>query len=36
MGEKTIILDNGSGYIKYGFNEDEYPRVFPTIIGHPK
>ena len=34
---KTIVLDNGSGYIKCGFGEEEEPRcVLPTIIGYPK
>lgn len=32
-----IIIDNGSGYIKDGFSDDEEPRsVFPLIVGHRK
>ena len=35
--KKAIILDNGSGYIKCGFGDEEGPRcVLPTIIGYPK
>ena len=33
---RTIVLDNGSGNIKYGINGDTDPKVFPTYIGHPK
>ena len=34
----SIIIDNGSCYIKAGFGEDEEPKsVFPTILGeNPK
>ena len=37
-GNKHIIIDNGSCYIKAGFGEDEEPKsVFPTILGeNPK
>ena len=32
-----IIIDNGSGYIKAGFSDEEGPRsVFPAIVGYPK
>ena len=37
-GNKHIIIDNGSCYIKAGFGEEEEPKsVFPTILGeNPK
>ena len=32
----TIVIDNGSGSIKAGFNGDEEPKkVFPSVIGRP-
>ena len=35
--KRHIIIDNGSGYIKAGFSDDEGPRAFfPTIVGYPK
>ena len=40
MNEKegyTVIIDNGSGWIKAGFAGDYDPlAVFPTVIGRPK
>ena len=34
---KTIVIDNGSGFIKAGFNGEEGPRsVFSTVVGTPK
>jgi actin len=33
----SVVIDNGSGYIKAGFsNEDAPSSVFPTIVGTPK
>ena len=33
----SIIIDNGSGYIKVGFSGDEAPKfVFPSYVGYPK
>lgn len=33
----TIVIDNGSGYIKAGLSTDENPTVvFPTIVGRPR
>ena len=33
----TIIIDNGSGFLKAGFSSDPAPSaVFPSIIGRPK
>eukprot|EP00921_Rhytidocystis_pertsovi_P013926 GHVQ01022647.1.p1 GENE.GHVQ01022647.1~~GHVQ01022647.1.p1 ORF type:complete len:414 (+),score=57.34 GHVQ01022647.1:151-1392(+) len=33
----TIIIDNGSGFMKAGYNTDEGPTcVFPTIVGRPR
>ena len=35
--QEPIIIDNGSGFIKAGFADDEAPKyVFPTVIGEPK
>lgn len=35
MENPTIIIDNGSGYIKAGLNTyDEPSLIFPTLIGH--
>ncbi|SPJ10858.1 actin-like protein, putative [Plasmodium sp. DRC-Itaito] len=37
MENKTIVIDNGSGYIKAGINSSEEPTiVFPTIVGIEK
>jgi len=33
----NIIIDNGGGYIKAGFSDEEGPRaVFQTMVGYPK
>ena len=29
----SLIIDNGSGFIKYGFGNDTMPQIFPTIVG---
>ena len=35
--KQTIVIDNGSGYIKAGFCYEDAPRsVFPSIVGYPK
>jgi actin-related protein len=35
--ESTIVIDNGSGMIKPGFNENKMPQsVFPTMVNRPK
>ena len=35
--KKPIIIDNGSGYIKAGLNDEEGPRsIFPSIVGYQK
>lgn len=32
-----IIIDNGTGYCKVGFNTEETPRsIFPSCVGYPK
>ncbi|SBS85234.1 actin-like protein, putative [Plasmodium malariae] len=37
MDNQTIIIDNGSGYIKAGLNVyDEPSIVFPTVVGHQR
>ena len=37
MYDNVVIIDNGSGYTKIGFSEDENLRLkLPTIIGKPK
>ena len=34
---KTIVIDNGSGFIKAGFCGEESPRsVFSAVVGTPK
>ena len=34
MAGQAVIIDNGSGFIKAGFNGDDTPRaVFPSVIG---
>lgn len=36
-GEKSIVIDNGSGVIKAGFSGDNTPSVkFPSIVGYPR
>jgi len=36
MSTQSIVIDNGSGYIKVGFAGSETPRsLFPTIVGTP-
>ena len=33
----SVMIDNGSGYVKVGLSGEEEPRaVFPSIIGRPK
>ena len=34
--ERTIVIDNGSGYIKYGLDGEDEPKVFQNITGLPK
>lgn len=32
----TIILDNGSGYLKCGFSNSNYPEfTLPALVGRP-
>ena len=34
---KTIIIDSGTGLIKAGFAEEEFPSIIiPTVVGYPK
>ena len=34
MENLTIVIDNGTGYIKAGFSGSDTPKVvFPTLIG---
>ena len=34
---QPIVIDNGSGFMKAGFADDDNPKfVFPTVIGEPK
>ena len=34
---KAIIIDNGSGYIRYGFSGQSNPTsCFPSVVGYPK
>lgn len=34
---QTIIVDNGSGTMKFGIAGDDAPKsCFPTVIGRPK
>jgi centractin len=34
---RVIVLDNGSGFIKAGFADEENPScVFPSVVGRPK
>lgn len=34
---QPIVIDNGSGFVKAGFADDDAPKfVFPTVIGVPK
>jgi actin-related protein len=33
----TLVIENGSGFIKAGFAGDDQPRaVFPSIVGRPR
>ena len=33
----AVIIDNGTGFIKAGFQGDDSPKVeLPTLIGEPK
>ncbi|KAL0229701.1 hypothetical protein PCE1_003269 [Barthelona sp. PCE] len=33
---RTVIIDNGSGYIKCGFPSDRFPHsTFPNVVGRP-
>lgn len=37
METPTVIIDNGSGFIKAGTNTDSLPSVFfPTVVGFPR
>ncbi|KAL8432280.1 hypothetical protein Efla_000864 [Eimeria flavescens] len=37
MEANTVIIDNGSGYIKAGTNAEELPSLFfPTVVGVPR
>lgn len=37
MEGPTVIIDNGSGYIKAGTNQEDLPSVFfPTVVGFPR
>lgn len=33
--KQHIIIDNGSGYCKAGFNGEEMPKLIPSYIGYP-
>jgi actin-related protein 2 len=33
--EKPVVCDNGTGYVKCGFSGDNFPVVFPSMIGKP-
>ena len=34
--DKTVVCDNGTGFVKCGFAGDNFPRaVFPCMIGRP-
>lgn len=36
LRSKTIVCDNGTGFVKCGFAGDNFPRsVFPCIVGRP-
>ena len=36
MRSKTVVCDNGTGYVKCGFAGDNFPRAhFPCIVGLP-
>ncbi|KYQ96675.1 actin domain-containing protein [Tieghemostelium lacteum] len=36
IGEKCLVIDNGSGMVKAGFAGEDAPRcVFPSIVGYP-
>jgi centractin len=36
MENLTIVIDNGSGFIKSGFSGEDNPRCyFPAIVGVP-
>nr|WP_302852066.1 hypothetical protein [Pseudomonas sp. HS6] len=35
--EQALVVDNGSGMCKAGFEGDDAPRaVFPSIVGRPR
>ena len=34
--KNSIVIDNGSGYIKFGFSGEENPIVIPSCVGYPK
>ncbi|CDJ70047.1 GM21720, related, partial [Eimeria necatrix] len=37
MESNTVIIDNGSGYIKAGTSAEDFPSVFfPTVVGFPR
>jgi actin-related protein 2 len=34
--ERTVVCDNGTGFVKCGFAGDNFPRaVFPCMVGRP-
>jgi len=33
--KQHIIIDNGSGYCKAGFNGEEMPKLIPSYVGYP-
>ena len=36
MRSKTVVCDNGTGYVKCGFAGDNFPRAhFPCMVGRP-
>ncbi len=37
MGNRALVIDNGTGLSKNGFAGEDQPRsVFPTLVGYPK
>lgn len=36
LAEKIVVCDNGTGFIKCGFAEENFPRhIFPSLVGRP-
>ena len=36
LRRRTVVCDNGTGFVKCGFAGDVFPRaVFPCIVGRP-